>query len=59
MKDLDNIIFYYILYEYIIKFIFNYDGVIFNLGYLFKGDKSIIMYYIFIVNILKFLYEKY
>ena len=58
-KDLDNITYHHTSHEHITKLISNYDGVIFNLGYLPKGDKSITTHHTSTVNTLKSLHEKH
>ncbi len=57
-KDHTNIQYHHTSHEHITKLIDNYDGVIFNLGYLPKGDKQITTNHITTIQTLKSLHKK-
>lgn len=56
-KENKNIIYHHTSHEYITKRIDDYDGVIFNLGYLPKGDKQITTNHVTTIQTLKSLHK--
>lgn len=58
-KDFNNITFYHTTHEHITKHIPQYDGVVFNLGYLPQGDKQITTHHMSTINTLKKLHERH